>query len=539
MADFTLPWEQALTTYRFKYLALYHAIRSMIRDGSLPEGTRLPASRELAELYGLSRGSVAQAYDMLLAEGYVVARVGRGTFVAAGFAEARNKQKPAERGVAADEARRDIRDGAGHVSAGLTCPEADGGEEADGSKGGMKLNLSPWAARLLELHKQAEAEAGEEAAQAGRKGSSASSRVSFAGGGAKPPAEFPHAAWRSALAWASSAAYDGAADVFGDAGLRAAIAAHLRSSRGIAADPASICCFSGSMQAIALLSQLLLGEGARAVAEDPGYPGIRLAAAAAGAAVIPAEVDGRGIVPRDWDARVLFVTPGRQFPTGAVLAPERRRELLAWAVRRNAVIVEDDFDSEFRWAGQPMEPLMAQDRGERVVFVGTFTKTLFPALRIGYAVLPPPLVEPVRRAKALFEPASPALLEQRTLARFMARGDYDKHLRRMRRIYGARYEVFRREMQTRLGSLFAPLPLNSGLHVYARWRRSQEDYRLFSDACRREGILFRDVEVYWTGPHPPGACFFFAHLHPEEIAWGIGQMEEIGRKIWGDGISIV
>ncbi|WP_275259497.1 PLP-dependent aminotransferase family protein [Paenibacillus pinistramenti] len=321
--------------------------------------------------------------------------------------------------------------------------------------------------------------------------------------------------------------------------MRAAIAAHLRAARGIAANRASICCFSGSMQALALLSQLLLGEGARAVAEDPGYPGIRLAAAAAGAAVVPAGVDGRGIIPRDWDAQVLFVTPGRQFPTGAVLAPERRRELLAWARRRNAVIVEDDFDSEFRWAGQPMEPLAAQDRGERVVFVGSFTKTLFSALRIGYAVLPRPLVEPMRLAKALYEPFSPALLEQRTLARFMARGDYDKHLRRMRRIYGVRYDVFRRELENRLGGLFAPLPLSSGLHVYAAWRRSPEEYVLYRDACRRSGVFFQDVEGYWTGPHGPAACFFFAGLEPEAITEGLSRMERIGQKIWGDGIRIV
>lgn len=344
--------------------------------------------------------------------------------------------------------------------------------------------------------------------------------------------DFPYAAWRSALGYAARGGPYAKADVFGDAELRAAIAAHLRVSRGIAADPSSICCFSGSMQAIALLSQLLLDEGARAVVEDPGYPGIRRAAAAAGAAVIPAAVDGRGIIPRDWDARVLFVTPGRQFPTGAVLEPKRRQELLDWAERHSGIIIEDDFDSEFRRGGQPSEPLMARASGGRVVFIGSFTKTLFPGLRVGYAVLPPQLVEPVRLAKGLFEPYSPGQLEQRALARFMARGDYERHLRRKRRIYAARYETFCREMELRLGGLFHCFPSYSGLHVYAAWQGSDAAYERFKAAARAKGVAFRDVSEYWLAAHEPAACFFFAHLPEEKMIAGMKRLEEAAKEIW-------
>nr|WP_223069584.1 PLP-dependent aminotransferase family protein [Paenibacillus caui] len=560
--DFALPWETAVKTYRYKYLAMYHAIRSVIRDGTLPKGSRLPASRELAAMYGLSRGSVAQAYDMLLAEGYVYARVGQGTFVAPNFAGAdlaARGEEGAEDGkresagedvpdlplsswgrrLLAQSGQEDVRGGKG------SFPEEDGPGHPDRRTGIERSRKAGADAGARMDPKQEGTEMARRGRQAGRSapepreaaGPSGNGWISFAEGG-PGAADFPHAAWRSALSRAAGDIY-GPADVFGDAGLRAAIAAHLRASRGIAAEPASICCFSGSMQAIALLSQLLLGEGARAVVEDPGYPGIRRAAAATGAAVIPAEVDGRGMIPRDWDAQVLYVTPGRQFPTGAVLAPERRRELLAWAQRRGAVIVEDDFDSEFRWGGRPMEPLMAQDPGGRVVFVGSFTKPLFPALRLGYAVLPPQLVQPVRLAKSLYEPYSPAQLEQRSLARFMARGDYDKHLRRMRRIYGLRHETFHRELESRLGGLFTPLASYSGLHVYALWRRSKAEYEAFRSASRSRGVSFRDASGYWIGDHPPAACFFFGHLEPEAIVQGMERLADAKDEILANGSDIV
>lgn len=482
--NFSIPLDVYSEQYRYKYLALYHAIRAAIHDGTLPAGTRLPSSRELAEIYGLSRGSVAHAYDLLQAEGYVHSEMGSGTFVSK-----------------------------------VMRPSAEpGGEAAD-------ICLSPWGTRVME---QAPPDnPGGDEPESGPAGGV----ISFKDAGPSA-SEFPHAEWKSALAWAArekrgpggpggGPAADTAA---GDPELRGAIAAYLRRSRGIAADAEQICLFNGSMQAIMLLTQLLLGEGEQAVLEDPCYHGISKAVAACGGIAVPGTVDGNGIIPRDWDARVLFVTPGRQFPTGAVLSPERRQELLAWAAARNAVIVEDDYDTEFRWGGRPLEPLKALDRDERVVYIGSFSKTMFASLRIGYAVLPRSLVPPVLLAKGLYEPVPPARLEQRALARFMRRGDYERHLRRMRRIYSAKQELFRRTLEAEVPGLFALKQADAGLLLFADWRRSPEEYTAFKEAARNRGVQFRDSDVYRLTPGPPAACFSLSHLEDDQIIEGVFRM---------------
>ncbi|RUT29216.1 PLP-dependent aminotransferase family protein [Paenibacillus zeisoli] len=501
--EMVLPWETCLQQYRYKYLALYHALRFAIHEGTLPGGTRLPSSRELAQLYGISRGSVAQAYDMLLAEGYVLPEVGRGTYVAPFMTEVTKR----------------------------TAAQAE-------------LPISSWGQRMVDWDLSQTGAwskrdaATQERGRIGGKGASPASpasHLSFSGGGGDMR-HFPHAEWRSALAFAGREAAAGEDLIpdnpFGDESLRAAIAAHLRRSRGIAAEPAQICLFSGSMQAIALLTQLLLGEGEPAVVEDPGYHGIVKAVRACGGRPLQAALDGSGIVPQDWQARLLFVTPGRQFPTGAVLSSARRQELLAWARRKEAVIIEDDYDSEFRWGGRPLEPLKALDKDERVVYVGSFTNTMFASLRIGYAVLPPSLITPMRCAKALYEPTPPAVLEQRALARFMTRGEYDRHLRRMRRIYHARHDTLRSLLsEGELPQLFRALPADAGLHIYALWLRSEEEFQLLCELSVQNGVDFRDARTYGQAPAPPAACFSFAHLQTNELDEGIERLMKSWRLV--------
>lgn len=504
MPDFTIPLASFSEKYRYKYLAVYHALREAILDGTLPEGTRLPATRELAELYGLSRGSVSQAYDMLQADGYVRTAVGSGTFVAGG----------------------------------LQPPQADDGPKAP-------IALSRWGQRVTAaMAIGGDAAEATLAAAAGPGGASTAAAaaesaavpISYRDGGPWE-ALFPAAEWNSAMAWAARGKLDASsgegadrADPAGEPELRAAIAAHLRRSRGIAAEAEHICLFNGSMQAITLLTQLLLGEGEPAVLENPCYYGIPRAVAACGGVAVPAALDGDGIVPRDWEARLLFVTPSRQFPTGAVLSRARRRELLAWAARRNAVIVEDDYDSEFRWGGRPLEPLKALDREERVVYVGSFSKTMFAALRVGYAVLPRALVRPVASAKALYEPVPPARLEQRALARFMRTGGYERHLRRMRRHYGAKQETFRRSLERELGELFHLRPADAGLLLYAEWCRTPEEYQAFRASAAAHGVRFRDAAIYRIAPGTPAACFVFSHLDEKTLVEGVNRM----KAAWGD-----
>ncbi|WP_151737304.1 PLP-dependent aminotransferase family protein ['Paenibacillus yunnanensis' Narsing Rao et al. 2020] len=538
--NFTLAFDQYLAVYRRKYLALYHALRAAILDGTLPGGTRLPSTRKLAELYQVSRGSASQVYDMLLADGYIQAAVGRGTFVsphsffsagdAGGAMAAKSDAGRQESGGLTAAERTGAPEGSGGFaaagnsgasggSAGAALPGPRSAGSAAPGPGGASgaapaaIRLSAWGERLLE-RRPPDREA------------AAAERISFCGAG-MPMEHFPYAEWRSALHYAAGKGgglLESRSPAQGDRGLRQAIAAHLRITRGIRADAGQIVVFSGSMQGIVLLAQLLLDAGSPAVVEEPGFHGIRRAVEIAGGRLLAGRVDESGLRPEDWEAGLLFVTPSRQYPTGAVLPLERRRQLLEWASRRGAVIVEDDFDSEFRWAGRPIEPLKALDREERVVYVGSFTNSMFAGLRLGYAVLPPALVAPVTAAKALYEPQPAGALEQRALARFMATGGYGRHLRRMTRLYGGRARLLRSLLAEQLGALFEPLPGDAGLHIYARWRRSAAEFAAFQAAAAARQADFRDAALYRMAPGEAAACFSFAHLEPEALREGISRL---------------
>ncbi|MBW4081036.1 PLP-dependent aminotransferase family protein [Paenibacillus sp. S150] len=375
------------------------------------------------------------------------------------------------------------------------------------------IPLSGWGSRLMERQVSMYERAGNDV-------------VSFRSQG-MPMEHFPYAEWRSALNYAggkSGGRLESYCPPQGEEGLRRSIAAHLRVTRGIRAEAEQIVLFSGSMQGIVLLTQLLLEPGSPVVVEDPGFHGIRRAVEISGGRLLPGSVDASGLVPQDWAARLLFVTPSRQFPTGAVLPIDRRRSLLEWAHRRDALIVEDDYDSEFRWGGRPIEPLKALDRGERVIYIGSFSNSMFSALRLGYAVLPPLLVKPVTAAKALYEPIPGGQQEQRALARFMHTGGYSRHLRRMTRVYGERARLLRSLLAERLGMLFEPLPGDAGLHIYARWRRSRREFAAFRAAALGRGADFRDAALYRVAGGEPAACFSFSHLDAARLEEGVSRL---------------
>ncbi|MFC5648089.1 PLP-dependent aminotransferase family protein [Paenibacillus solisilvae] len=478
--------------------ALYAAMREAVIGGQLPEGTRLPSSRKLADLYGMSRGSVNQVYDMLVAEGFVRTAVGSGTFVA------------------------------------YRAGELGGRRIVEEGTGSSPVTFSDWALRLMPAGNQAVAERG------GRRTSQEQidnpTMISF-DIHLIDPSLFPVEEWRSSLysevremiqPWPAAAA-----PVEGYLPLREAIISDLRRDRGIHAEPSQLFITNGSMQAIALLSMLLISPGDKAVLENPGYPGTWRAVHAAGGTALTASIDDSGIVPEDWNAKLLFVTPTRQFPSGAVLSSDRRLELLEWASRRGAIIVEDDYDSELRWGGRPVEPLKALDRDHRVVYVGTFSNTMFVNLRIGYVVLPESLVETFRRAKSLTEPRPSGMAEQRALAHFMTTGSYARHLRRMRRVCGRRLIRFRAEMQ-RLERWFRFVPADAGLHMYAQWIGPEEEYELFQAACLADGVTWSGGSRFWFGqPQILTALFGFAHLDEEKIRAGVDIMEAAALRLSG------
>ncbi|MFB9277939.1 PLP-dependent aminotransferase family protein [Cohnella cellulosilytica] len=485
-----------------KHLAMYLAIREAIGQGKLSPGEKLPSTRQLAALYGLSRGSVSLAYEMLSAEGFVQAGVGQGTFVAG------TEREETGTGPSPD----------GRESGGETVPEPP--------------RLTKWGLRLQETQSAAPRSDGSEGHYDGDRPADEADVVSFVPAGLGPD-RFPWHEWKAEVAqqWRSFGA-SGAADGHGTEGslaLRKAIAGRLRRERGIPCREEDIVVTSGSMQAIALLSQLLLEEGKAAVIENPGYVGTRNAVKATGAAIVAGRTDGGGIVPRDWDAELLFVTPTRQFPTGVVLSYERRLSLLAWASRRGAWIVEDDYDSDFRWGGRPIEPLKALDREGRVVYVGTFSRSMSASMRIGFAVVPQELMQPFLLAKKLYDPYPTGIAEQQALANWMSSGGYDRHMRKMRRVLGKLENKLRACLDADLQGLFTAFPSDAGLHVYARWEGTEEAYRRLLEACLRRGVKWKDGSAYDIPvgeKPPPSALFGFSHLNERQIEDGVRRIRQ-------------
>ncbi|MGZ4113216.1 MAG: MocR-like pyridoxine biosynthesis transcription factor PdxR, partial [Tumebacillaceae bacterium] len=344
-----------------------------------------------------------------------------------------------------------------------------------------------------------------------------------------PLAEWNRTLYRSVREWTEKNRQEAFA-ASGYLPLRSAIAHYLRRARGIEADAEDVAIVNGSTQAITLLVQLLLNPDETVVMEDPGYSGMRHAVETVGAHLHAAPIDAQGIRVEDWDARLLFITPSRQFPTGSVLSLERRQELLRWAARRNAIIIEDDYDSEFRYKGRPIEPLKTLDRNGRVVYIGTFSKTMFTDIRIGYVVLPAWLREPFSKARHLFEPHPTSLIQQRALADFMNSGTYERHLRRMKRLYSQKHKRCVDELQSRCSDWFDVVDTDAGLHLYAWWKQDPKRFDPFLQACKEQGIWLPNASHYQSAnKSKPAALFGFAHLQEEQICWAFETMEKLLR----------
>ncbi|RAV09387.1 PLP-dependent aminotransferase family protein [Paenibacillus contaminans] len=547
-----IPFETYKERYGTKYLALFHAIKDAIAAGSLPDGHKLPSSRELAASYRLSRGTVNQVYEMLAAEGYVSAGVGSGTYVtfnSGGDAAPRGgvplrlsawgRRVDAQPLLSAGGRRTEERTG-GEGSE-PTKYTNDGSAEWDAAERSISEGAEQGTAGL------AESEAARTGApmlagprpggpgQAPRASAEARAAMISFESGTPDMRLFPAAAWKRCLyAEARELLAEPREEPFASLGhgpLREAIARYLRRERGIAAEAGDVAVTSGSMQALALLIQLLVEPGDAVVVENPGYRGIRRAIDAAGGRLLPVRVDSHGIEVSRWDARLAFVTPSRHFPTGAVLSLERRQQLLQWAEERGAIVVEDDYDSEFRHHGRPLEPLKALDRDGRVVYIGTFTKTMVPNLRLGYAVLPPGLLVPFAKAKQLFEPHPASLLEQRALAAFMNSGQYERHLRRMKRVYSRKYALLETLLREKLGGLFDIEPTDAGLHLFAWWKGSAERLRSYLAACERNGVQLFEGTASYAGDPRLCAVFGFSHLSEHEIREAVARMAKTAEGV--------
>jgi GntR family transcriptional regulator/MocR family aminotransferase len=465
---------------------LHRSLRDAVLAGRLAAGTRLSSTRALAAELGVSRTTTSAVYDQLVAEGYFTTRRGSGTFVASELPPA---ALPVARAPLAD-----------------TRPPA----------------LGAWGARVLEQRLEYPYDELRELPRV---------RYDFLYGVVDARA-FPHDAFRrvvSRLLRSESARLLAYTPPEGVPELRAAIATELAVRRGVRCSPSQILITSGAQQALSLIARVLGGAGRRALVEEPCYVGIRNTLAAEGTEIVPVPVDADGMdlerAPSCRGATLAVVTPSHQFPTGSVLSLARRLSLLDWARGADGFVVEDDYDGEFRYEGKPVEPPHALDRDERVIYVGTFSKTLAPALRIGFVVVPERLLRALRAAKWLADWCSPPL-EQRALAELVSRGLFERHVRKARARYARRRAALLSALQSEVGDRLIPLGAPAGLHVLCRVPGMSER-RLGELALRaREASvgIHSARPCYATKPACAELIFGYARLSEPEIREGIRRL---------------
>jgi len=472
---------------------LYNELRSAILTGRLSPGARLPSTRDFAARFALSRGTVMAAFSQLAAEGYLAGAVGRGSFVASELPDRR---------IDISE-RTSLRKRDGRSSAHDRNGDNDGGPRLHG------IALSA-RGRLL-------------ARTAFQVSGRASPARAFRAG--QPDLDaFPFALWaRLAAKRSRSTRRDllGDGEAQGYRPLREAIAGYVRMSRGISCTADSVIVLGSVQQAIDLSARLLLDPGDAAWIEDPGYPGARFVLEAAGARVVGVPVDARGI-DVEWarqhvpDARLAYVTAGRQAPLGPPLALERRLSLLEWARDGDSIIIEDDYDSEYRFEGNPLAAMKSLDHDGNVIYCGTFSKLLFPALRTAYAILPDRFVDPFVAALSLTARHVP-LDQQSVLHEFIADGHFGRHIRRMRMLYGERAEALKMAADRHLSGLLDVPRIIAGLDAVAFLPPGVDDAAMARCAAR-ERIETRPLSLYAIDrPAPPGLVLGFASVGSEAI----------------------
>ncbi|RZL40561.1 MAG: PLP-dependent aminotransferase family protein, partial [Rubrivivax sp.] len=348
-------------------------------------------------------------------------------------------------------------------------------------------------------------------------------------GGSPEPALFPHEDWRRHLHAAQRQLGVGGAHAppAGMPALREAIAEHLAYARGVHCSAADVIVTQGAQQAFDLLVRVLVGAGDTAAIESPGYPPVLALLQAQGARVAPVPVDEQGLMTDALppDAKLVYTTPAHQFPLGVAMSGARRRALLDWASRVGAVVIEDDYDSEFRFEGQPRDSLQGLDAEGRVAFVGSFSKTLTPSLRLGYVVAPPALREALLNAKHLADMHGPSLL-QNALARFMAEGAYRRHLRRCQSEYALRRERLMAGFAGPLAPWLTLLPAEAGFHQAALLKPG-----LSVDAPQLAALARRvDVGLYplqGFGAERDGLLMGFGRVAPGDIDDALARLAEL------------
>jgi GntR family transcriptional regulator/MocR family aminotransferase len=460
-------------------IRLYMALRQAILDRALPQGTRLPPTRTLAEDLQLGRNTVVRAYEQLLVEGYLHGRVGDGTYVSDVVDSASKPAKP----------KRLI------------------GTQREGlSKRGRTIANN--AAASIFQH------------------------------GAFMPGVpdidlFPFSIWRRLVAKYLDEGQSRLLNYthLGYGPLKVALANYLRVTRMMVVDPKQIVVINGSHQAIDLCARMLTDHGDRVWIEDPGYWGARNVLRAAGLDVLPIPLDAKGLAPNDSDwlrpARLIFTSPSSQYPTGTVLSLDRRLDLLERADEAGSWIIEDDYDNELRYDKRPVASLFGLSRKQRVIYLGTLSKSMFPGMRLAYLVLPEDLVDAfVIGNSELYRGGR--MPEQAALAEFIDEGYFSAHIKRMRSVYQERRDCLRARMESRLGDAVSVSGGHAGLQLLYRFNRPVDDALIAAESLA-EGVVCRPLSMYYINQErsTPGLNLGFAAVPVKTIAPAVDTLVRV------------
>lgn len=467
------------------YRQLYFAIRDAILTGRLQPGARLPASRTLARDLGVSRNTVLAAFEQLAAEGYLGGRVGAGSYVSRSLPEealtARAEAPPRPAGRAPGPSAR------GRRLVGLARGTARARPFAPGLP---ELAAFPFEefARLLQRHWRT------------------------------PPASFLIGA-----------------DPMGWRPLREALAAHLGAARAVRCTADQVLIVSGAQQALDLSARVLVDPGDRVWVEEPGYAGLEGALLAAGAELVPVPVDGEGLSVAAGralasTARMACVSPSHHYPLGVTMSLARRLELLDWARTADAFVLEDDYDSEYRYAGRPLAALQGLDADGRVIYVGTMSKILFPSLRLGYMVVPAHLVDAFAAVRRISD-THPPMLAQPALAEFVADGRLAQHIRRMRALYAERQARFLELAAAIVGPDLELAPSEAGMHLVGWLPKGLDDRAVAAEAARL-GVEAPPLSAHYRGRPPrPGLLLGYAGVGEAETRQGLALLARAIRTV--------
>lgn len=468
------------------YLQLYHQLRDGVVNGQLRPGQRMPSSRLLARDLGLARGTVLLAYEQMTLEGYFIAQKGAGTYVAKAFPETFHPDSRYLKQPAKQEAPRPLSKRMALQFDGPAHNVMKPSQFRPFQPGLAPLDVLPRAtlARLANVVYR----------------SLPSSELGFGDGAGYRP-------------------------------LREALASYLGTTRGIACTADQVIVTTGSQQAFHLVCQVLLDLGDGVWMEDPGYGGARIAFAQSGQQIHPIPLDEEGLQVKTGTtvaplARMAYVTPAHQYPSGVTMSLQRRLQLIRWASENETWILEDDYDGEFRYKGRPLATLHSLDPGLRVIYTGSLSKVLAPAFRLGYLIVPPDLIDPFRFAKSVSDRHSPTV-QQAIMATFIAEGHFGRHLRRIRTLCKERQDILLDAAHRHLKDYVDVHPDPAGLHLVGTLKEDLDDQTI-SAAAQEQHLTIPPISHYSVQhPYRPSLLFGYSSFTQQELVEGIKRLATV------------